>query len=208
MKQAEADRDKAPAPVVVAAPPPPGTFLDDKWRNSAGWADYGKGCMTAAMAKLEEKFGTAGELGSGELGSSIRAYKVARNFRPLFLKGRSLSEVEAELDDLAIFPFIKEDDVVALKVQLPVMLAKLQSITATDMTDDAILQFWFQQRNDPAIKMWHDTFIKIAVVTPTSAAIERVFSVLRRMFNDQQESALADYLQIAVMLVYNKRGIE
>ena len=76
------------------------------------------------------------------------------------------------------------------------------------MTDIEILKFWFQQRNNAAIKLWHDTFIKIAVVTPSSAAIERVFSVLRRMFNDHQESALADYLQIAVMLVYNKRGVE
>ena len=41
--------------------------------------------------------------------------------------------------------------------------------------------------------MWHDTFMKIAVLTPTSSAIERVFSVLRHMFGDQQERALADY---------------
>ena len=117
-------------------------------------------------------------------------------------------DAERDRDGLTLFPFITDEDVAALKEQLPSMLIALEDIDASVMTDIEILKFWFQQRNRAAIKMWHDTFIKIAVVTPNSAAIERVFSVLRRMFNDQQESALADYLQIAVMLVYNKRVVE
>ena len=40
---------------------------------------------------------------------------------------------------------------------------------------------------------------------PSSAAGERVFSTLKSSFNEQQECALADYLQASIMLQYNKR---
>ena len=40
--------------------------------------------------------------------------------------------------------------------------------------------------------------------TPNSAAAERVFSMLKSMFGDAQMSALADMIQAALMLRYNK----
>eukprot|EP00966_Prymnesium_polylepis_P280868 6489737-Prymnesium_polylepis.1 len=43
--------------------------------------------------------------------------------------------------------------------------------------------------------------------TPNSAAAERVFSLLKLMFGDRQETALADYLQAALMLRYNERKV-
>ena len=43
--------------------------------------------------------------------------------------------------------------------------------------------------------------------TPNSAAAERVFSLLKAMFGDQQLGALADIIQTALMLRYNKRNV-
>ena len=43
--------------------------------------------------------------------------------------------------------------------------------------------------------------------TPNSAAAERVFSLLKDMFGDQQMTALADMIQAALMLKYNKRVV-
>ena len=43
--------------------------------------------------------------------------------------------------------------------------------------------------------------------TPNSAAAEGVFSALKRMFGDAQMTALADYIQAALMLWYNKRPV-
>lgn len=40
-----------------------------------------------------------------------------------------------------------------------------------------------------------------------SAACERVFSLLKLMFGPQQEGALADYIQAALMLRYNEREV-
>ena len=42
-------------------------------------------------------------------------------------------------------------------------------------------------------------------IPPTSAASERIFSLLEAMFGKDQDSALADLIQGALMLRYNKR---
>ena len=44
-------------------------------------------------------------------------------------------------------------------------------------------------------------------MTPSSAACERVFSLLKNMFGDLQHSSLADYIQASLMLKYNKRAV-
>ena len=43
--------------------------------------------------------------------------------------------------------------------------------------------------------------------TPSSAASERVFSTLKRLFGDQQLSSLMDYIQGSIMLNYNERAL-
>ena len=40
---------------------------------------------------------------------------------------------------------------------------------------------------------------------PSSAASERLFSFLERLFDDQQESALEDLREVTVMLQFNER---
>ena len=43
------------------------------------------------------------------------------------------------------------------------------------------------------------------LVQPSSAAAERVFSILKACFNEQENCALVDYLQASVMSQYHKR---
>ena len=43
--------------------------------------------------------------------------------------------------------------------------------------------------------------------TPNSAAAERVFSMLKAMFGDQQMETLADIIQPALMLRINQRKV-
>ncbi len=38
---------------------------------------------------------------------------------------------------------------------------------------------------------------------PSSAASERVFSILKASFEEQQDSALQDYVEASLMLQYN-----
>ena len=44
-------------------------------------------------------------------------------------------------------------------------------------------------------------------LTTNSAACERVFSLVKRVFGEQQMSALADYIRAALMLAYNERVV-
>ena len=44
-------------------------------------------------------------------------------------------------------------------------------------------------------------------LSPNSASCERVFSLVKTMFGEQQMSTLADYIRAALMLKFNKRVI-
>ena len=48
---------------------------------------------------------------------------------------------------------------------------------------------------------------KVGAISPNSASCERVFALLKNLFGDEQMHALADYLQAALMLNYNKRNV-
>ena len=42
---------------------------------------------------------------------------------------------------------------------------------------------------------------------PSSAAAERVFSILNNLYNDQQTRALVDSILVSLYLAYNKRKV-
>ena len=48
---------------------------------------------------------------------------------------------------------------------------------------------------------------KVPVVQPSSAAAEKVFSILNRSFNDTQNSALQDLVETSVMMQFNNREV-
>ena len=48
---------------------------------------------------------------------------------------------------------------------------------------------------------------RLLIHANNSAACERVFSLLKFMFGDQQWAALGDYIQAALMLKYNERAV-
>ena len=52
---------------------------------------------------------------------------------------------------------------------------------------------------------WAKAFTLVALIQPSSAAAERVFSILSDSFSSQQHLALENYIQLSVMLQYNDR---
>ena len=58
----------------------------------------------------------------------------------------------------------------------------------------------------PPGRGWRRARIVFAIA-PDSASCERVFALLKNLFNEQQMSSLADYVQAALMLNYNKRCV-
>ena len=71
--------------------------------------------------------------------------------------------------------------------------------------DVLVLSFWANHGKE--FPTWAHAMQIVGSFTPNSAAAERVFSMLKLMFGDTQMSALADMIQAALMLRYNKRKV-
>ena len=103
-----------------------------------------------------------------------------------------------EVDTLSAFPFINANLLADLKVELPHYLAK-----AADVSSHCDpLEWW--KGNEPALPFWAATAKKVLLVQPSSAATDRVFSLLKASFGDQQQQTVQDYLETSLMLQYNK----
>jgi len=68
---------------------------------------------------------------------------------------------------------------------------------------DAVLGWW--RKNAQKLPKWGQAARIVFSLSPNSCACERVFSLLKNMFGENQDSTLADYLQSALMLRYNNR---
>ena len=83
-----------------------------------------------------------------------------------------------------------------LKAELPARAAD------TDEQFD-ILEWWKQ--NASHLPKWSAAARRIFLIQLSSAASERVFSLLNNLFGDQQTNALQDYVEASLMLQFNKR---
>ena len=75
-----------------------------------------------------------------------------------------------------------------------------------DMVDytEKVLLFW--RTNAPKFPAWGRLARVFLSIAPSSAAVERIFSLSKNMFGDAQLSALTtDYVQGSLMLRANKR---
>ena len=70
---------------------------------------------------------------------------------------------------------------------------------------DGVLLFWRVKGLE--IPVWREAARIALAIPPTSAASERVFALLKEMFGADQHHSLADYIQAAIMLRYNKRVV-
>ena len=66
-----------------------------------------------------------------------------------------------------------------------------------------VVKWW--QKNSTDVPSWASAAKKVLLVQPSSAASERVFSLLNNSFHDQQDLSLQDYIEASLMLQYNYR---
>ena len=109
--------------------------------------------------------------------------------------------VSLELESLRTFTFLNSTPVIdELKAELPRFLA-----AAEDVSHQVNVVEWWHS-HELELPSWSKAFRQILLVQPSSAAAERVFSILTNTFSSQQESSLEDYIQLSVMLQYNHRS--
>ena len=73
-----------------------------------------------------------------------------------------------------------------------------------NMADSEVLEWW--HRNEMKLPNWANACKQALLIQPSSAAVERVFSLLQNSFQKQKESAMEDYIESSLMLQYNKRN--
>ena len=75
----------------------------------------------------------------------------------------------------------------------------------SDMKDSEILEkiieFWSERNSLPA---WREFAHLCYLLQPTSACVERAFSMLKYIYTEQQSVSLVDFIKTTLMLTYNK----
>ena len=127
----------------------------------------------------------------------LAAFKAAQLFSPLKVK-EMIPDCSA-VDCLSAFPFLDGATLGNLKTELPQYIAAAEDVNLSYSP----LEFW--KVHEPSLSAWSAAAKKVLLVQPSSAACERVFSLLNNSFRDQQQSSLQDYIETSVMMQYNKR---
>ena len=115
--------------------------------------------------------------------------KAAQLFCPV--KVSHLQPTAQDIDTLVVFPFLS-DCINDLKLELPKYLAK-----ADDDTAPADCVEWWKQHKEE-LPLWSTAASLVLLVQPSSAAAERVFSLLNN-------TNLQDYIELSPMLQYNRK---
>ena len=124
-------------------------------------------------------------------------FKVAKLFRPH--KVVHMQPDADALNSLGILPFLSATTIAKLKEELPSYLAK-----AADISPELSPLTWWKM-NATSLPTWSSTTQQVLLIQPSSAASERVFSLLKNSFGDQQLAALEDYVETSLILQYNKK---
>ena len=134
-----------------------------------------------------------------QLGSSLKvplaAFKAARLLNPH--KVIEMLPTASDVDQLSAFSFLTSMVLSNLKAELPTYVAK-----ADGVDPNLPLRWW--KNNCDFLPHWSALARQILLVQPSSAAAERVFSLLANSFGDQQTNALQDYIETSIMIQYNK----
>jgi hypothetical protein len=123
----------------------------------------------------------------------LEAFKAARLFSPAKLQ--QMKPAISYLDNLSIFPFLSPQ-IPTLKEEFPLYVAASEDI---DPSYDP-MHFWRQ--HEQSLPAWSQAARQVILIQPSSAASERVFSLLRNSFGERQNSALQDYIEASLMMQF------
>ena len=147
----------------------------------------------------------------GDCRSKVAIAKYARMFNPL-----RILDVGVTCDDIltmaSTFPFpqLRGDTLKNLIAELPVYklrAAELKAPSGMTVSERASFIWDWWSRQESALPTWCSVCKIVCLIQPSSASVERVFSILNRMFGSDRIS-LIDYIEGCVMLEYNNRDLE
>ena len=157
--------------------------------------DYGFSCVQPGLLYFLDKFGT-------DTIHPVSTFKAARLFSPTIIT--EVQPTATDINTLNTFPFLSEV-IEKLKEELPTYLARASAVASScsgTLSTAETLEWW--KNNSSELPYWSLAAQRVFLLQPSSAAAERVFSILNR-FGVTRTTSLEDYVEGTVMLQYNKR---
>ena len=164
-------------------------------------------CVQPAFEYIENRL-TGNCAASYDCTETYTLFRLAQAFDPSFA---ATSLTRGIVDELAkMTPLATHNLIPGLLLELPNYLLAAATCPGFDRTDikaftDGVLLWW--KHNNPKFPTWAIAARIVFAITPSSAASERVFSLVKCMFGKDQLSSLGDQLQGSAMLRYNRHNI-
>ena len=152
--------------------------------------DHAKACIQSGPNFFQEDF-------SFQFRNIVRAFKVARLCCPVQVQ--LLMPNAAALQEFKNVPFEDDNTIANLAAELPAYLAAADGIV--DLSEEQKLALWVARRH--TLPHWASLVRKLLLIQPSSAASERVVSLLITL-SSQQDNTLEDYIEPSVMIRYNE----
>ncbi|CAB1101015.1 unnamed protein product [Ectocarpus sp. CCAP 1310/34] len=111
---------------------------------------------------------------------ALEMFKAAKLTDYVFMKGRKFTD--DAIRSLKVLPFVKS------KMVRGLLKEKEDYCMAASDTDAEYAHMAFWNDNKTKLPTWHALMLDVALLYPSSAFMERVFSILRCCFNERQES--------------------
>lgn len=132
---------------------------------------YAKSYVVPVFTDFKSKF-------ENNLQPAVLAFKAARYFSPP--KVNEIKPTAADIDSLRAISFLDTTSTIdGLKAELPLYLAAAEDVSA--QTD--VLQWWKSHQLE--LPKWAEACSLVLLMQPSSAAAERVFSILSNSFSSQ-----------------------
>ena len=134
------------------------------------------------------------------LSHSLELYRLCRFLHPF----RAL-ELGFAVEDIAGFDIFKcvQNGIISLEELQKEYPLYISLASKFDKDSDMMEIYWNNTTRLPTLCKF---YMLLLLLQPSSASVERAFSLLNHMLNDQQHGVLQDYLEAEVMLAYNHRN--
>ncbi|CAB1096962.1 unnamed protein product [Ectocarpus sp. CCAP 1310/34] len=131
---------------------------------------------------------------------ALEMFKAAKLTDYVFMKGRKFTD--DAIRSLKVLPFVKS------KMVRGLFKEKENYFMAASDTDAEYGHMGFWNDNKTKLPTWHALMLDVAFLQPSSAFMERLFSILRCCFNERQQSVYSDRICASAQLKYNRGRIK
>jgi len=162
--------------------------------------------LEEALSKVEPAFAHF-DAKTVELKHQLKFHEAATMFHPLLVQQTGLSEAQFRSLVEFIPPLNKPATVTALLNERERYVTECMATPAAPWQECDVEALWAEGRFR-RLSSWHDGGRAVMLAQPSSAPMERVFSMLQTVVCDQQGRGLSDYQAGSMMTYYNTRERE